>query len=214
MRLSTVGVGLVVVGLMLGVGGPCHSVRAADDPTHKHDAKSDGHGHESKPFSIFPDKADLGLWSLVVFLILFGVLSKYAWKPMVEGLQKREMTIREAIEAAAKARAEAESARASFASEAEKAQQQVRALLDEARRDAATLREEELAKTKSEIAAERERAHREIEVETDQALQKIWSRAADLATQVSSMALKKQLDESAHRRLIDEALGELKASNN
>jgi len=49
-------------------------------------------------------------------------------------------------------------------------------------------------------------------LETDQALQTIWSKAADLATQVSAAALGKQLDANMHRRLIDEALDDLKAA--
>src|SRR6266487_2903581 len=40
---------------------------------------------------------DLGLWTLVVFVVLFLVLKKLAWKPMLEGLQKRENNIRSAV---------------------------------------------------------------------------------------------------------------------
>lgn len=158
--------------------------------------------------------ADLGIWTLVIFGGLLFVLNRMAWPKMLTGLQKRELAIKESLEAAGRAKADAEAMRASFKAESDKAQAEVRALMDEARRDAAALREQEITKTKAEIAAERERASREIQVETDQALQTIWGKAADLATQVSSMALRKQLDEKAHRRLIDEALGELKAANN
>ena len=83
---------------------------------------------------------------------------------------------------------------------------------NEARRDAQALHETELAKTKAEIQAERERLQREIQIETDQALQRIWTHTADLATQVSAQALRKQLDVNSHRRLIDEALADLRAA--
>src|SRR5258708_745303 len=33
---------------------------------------------------------DLGLWSIGIFIILFLLLAKYAWKPMLDGLTKRE----------------------------------------------------------------------------------------------------------------------------
>src|ERR1051326_2664221 len=33
---------------------------------------------------IIPKKFDLGIWSIVVFLVLLGVLTKFAWKPMIE----------------------------------------------------------------------------------------------------------------------------------
>src|SRR5438034_11657544 len=50
---------------------------------------------------------DLGLWTVVVFVLLLLVLRKLAWKPMLEGLHRREATIREAMEEAVRARDEA-----------------------------------------------------------------------------------------------------------
>ena len=58
-----------------------------------------GHGHaEQKEVPIFtPVRLDLAVWTLVVFLLLLFVLTKYAWNPMLEGLKKREGQIRAAI---------------------------------------------------------------------------------------------------------------------
>src|SRR5262249_56453348 len=44
----------------------------------------------SKTPDIFGLSVDLGLWTLVVFLLLLYILRKAAWKPMLEGLQRRE----------------------------------------------------------------------------------------------------------------------------
>jgi F0F1-type ATP synthase membrane subunit b/b' len=44
-------------------------------------------------------------------------------------------------------------------------------------------------------------------------LQTIWTKAADLATQISAAALGKQLDTTMHRRLVDEALNDLKTAS-
>src|SRR5438045_3444873 len=82
----------------------------------------------------------------------------------------------------------------------------------EARRDAERAKTEMIASARAEIQTERERLHREIQVETDQALQSLWTRAAELATQVSAAALGRQIDSDGHRRLIDEALAELKTA--
>jgi F-type H+-transporting ATPase subunit b len=163
----------------------------------------------SKMFSL---RADLGIWSLIIFGLLLFVLSKLAWPKMLAGLQRREARIRNAIEEAQKARDEAAALRAQYQKELDSAHLKVKDILDEARRDAAATTEDMISKAKSEIAAERERAHREIVMETDQALQTIWTKAADLATQVSAAALGKQLDQAMHRRLIDEALNDLKAT--
>src|SRR5262245_23687623 len=50
---------------------------------------------------------DTALWTIVVFLLLFLILKKLAWGPMLEGLQKREDNIQAALVEAKEARAEA-----------------------------------------------------------------------------------------------------------
>ena len=54
---------------------------------------------EDKPPAILDLRWDLGLWTIVVFLLLFFVLRKLAWGPMLEGLKKREESIRLAVDA-------------------------------------------------------------------------------------------------------------------
>jgi F-type H+-transporting ATPase subunit b len=154
-------------------------------------------------------RADLGIWSIVVFVLLLLVLRRWAWGPMLQGLQAREKNIEAAMVEAQKAREEAQRMREEFRQEIAKSEAHARGILDEARRDAQRLREEEAAKSKTEIQAERDRLHREIEAARDQALQQLWDRAADLATVISSKAIRRQLDLDDHRRLTEEALAEL-----
>src|SRR4051812_14824906 len=205
MRWTIARTALLALGLFIGSGAG-----TATAQEHKDAAGHAAGGHGEKAVSIFPDKADLGLWSLVVFLILFAVLAKFAWGPILQGLQKREAAIHDALHEAAKARDEAHALRAQLQQEMGQAHEKVRAIIDEAKRDAQTTADDVLAKAKADIAQERERLHREIQVETDQALQSLWARAADLATQVSARAIGRQLDGDAQRRLIDEALTDLK----
>src|SRR5262245_26743330 len=40
---------------------------------------------------------DLGLWTIVVFLLLFLILKGNAWDPLLKGLQKREDNIHNAL---------------------------------------------------------------------------------------------------------------------
>jgi len=155
---------------------------------------------------------DLAIWTVVVFLVLFFVLKRFAWGPMLTGLKKREESIRSALDEASKARDEAHGIRLQLQQEMGQAQQKVKAIIDEAKRDAQSTAEEMITKAKADIGQERERLHREIQVETDQALQSLWTRAAELATEVSAKALGRQLDGEAHRRLIDEALTDLQKS--
>jgi F-type H+-transporting ATPase subunit b len=143
-------------------------------------------------------------------LLLLFVLGKYAWGPMLEGLQNRERAIHGALEEAQKARAEAQRIRAQLQDEMNHAHEKVRDLLDAGRRDAARSTEEMIGKARTEIQGERERLRREIDLARDQALQELWSQTAHLATQISAKAIRRELTTDDHRRLVDEALAELR----
>jgi F-type H+-transporting ATPase subunit b len=160
--------------------------------------------------SIFDPRFDLGVWSIVVFLALFFILKKKAWGPILQGLQKREQSIRSAIADAKHSREEAEKMRAQLQTELDKAGDKVAAILEQARRDAQRTTEEMVAKARSEIQAERDRLRREIDMAKDQALQELWSQTAQLATLISAKAIRRSLNVDDHRKLVDEALAEIK----
>jgi F-type H+-transporting ATPase subunit b len=152
---------------------------------------------------------DLGLWALVVFVLLLFILSRLAWKPMLEGLKKREENIRTAIEEAEKTRQETRKLQAELQARLNKAGEEVREILDEGRRDAQALKDEMLQQAKRDIQADTDRQRREIETAKDQALKQIWEQSAQLATLISAKAIRRELSPDDHRRLVDEALAEL-----
>jgi F-type H+-transporting ATPase subunit b len=90
-----------------------------------------------------------------------------------------------------------------------KAQDQVREMLDEARRNGQRTAEELLNKAKADAQAERERGRREIALATDQALQQIAAQTANLATLAASKVIRRELRPEDQRQLVDEALAEL-----
>lgn len=152
---------------------------------------------------------DLGLWAIVIFVLLMFILRKAAWDPMLEGLRKREETIRSSVEEAKKARAETERITAEFKLKMEQAYAEIPRIMEEARRDADLLKEEMRAQTAKDIQTERARLRREIDTARDQALQELWNQAAQLATLISAKAIGRSLGEGDHRRLLDEAITEL-----
>jgi F-type H+-transporting ATPase subunit b len=164
---------------------------------------------EKKTVNLMKLRLDLGLWTLVVFFLLFLILRKAAWGPMLEGLHKREESILGALNEAEKARAEAKTLHDQFQKEMEKIGEKSRELMDEARRNAQRLLEDTMAKGKAEVAAERDRGLREIEREKDRALKDIWEQTAILATLVSAKTIKRDLGIEDHRRLVDESVAEM-----
>jgi len=165
-------------------------------------------GAEEK--SIFDPRFDLGFWSIIVFLALFFILRKSAWGPILQGLQKREQSIRSAISDAHVAREEAEKMRVQLQQKLDAAGAEVHQILEQARRDAQRTTDEMVAKARAEIQTERDRLRREIDLAKDQALQELWTRTAQLATLISAKAIRRSLNADDHRNLVDEALAEMK----
>src|SRR5207249_1325485 len=153
---------------------------------------------------------DLGLWTIVVFVLLFLILRKAAWGPMLEGLKKREENIRLAVEEAKLARAETEKVRAEFKAQMDKAYAEIPKIMDEARREAQQLADQMRAKALADIQTERQRLRREIETARDQALKELQDFAAELATRISAKVLKRAVSADDHRRLVDDALNEMR----
>jgi F-type H+-transporting ATPase subunit b len=160
--------------------------------------------------NIFGFRGDLTCWSIVVFGALFLVLRKYAWKPMLDGLQAREGRIRGALDEAQAARGEAQRLREQIEAELQKLPEKVSSIMEGARRDGQRLTEEMTSKARAEIQGERDRLRREIETARDQALHELWNQTAQLATLVSAKAIGRELSSPDHRRLVDEALSELR----
>lgn len=206
----------VAVGLVVGVGVMTRPV-VAESPTAADEAKESGahaakggeHAEKDKTAFMGIKRYDLGIYTLIVFGALFFVLGKYAWKPIMEGLQKREDAIVKARTDAETARGEAQKLLDEVKAQRLKANDEIAAILMEARKDADAYREAEKARTAADIQADRERLKREIETARDQALQDIWDKTVQMATLVSSKALGRAVTADDHRRLIDESLAEL-----
>src|SRR5262249_40592662 len=176
--------------------------------------RQEGDKEAGGPQIFTPVRIDLAVWTLVVFLLLLFVLSRYAWNPMLGALQKREENVRSAIDEAKRARDEAHQIREQLSSERAKIAEETRAAIEAARKDAQQLRESMLSQAKADIQAERDRLRREIDSARDQALKQLWDQTAQLATLISAKAIRKQLSPDDHRRLVDEALADLRSAGN
>lgn len=205
MRRSWLVMWLMVI--VLAVFSPAWAPAA--DPNHPDHGDPKAKEHEKEESNFFKGVVDLSIWTVVVFLLLMFVLGKFAWPMMVEGLEKRERAVASALEKAQQAQAEAERIKSDLDRQYKQANDQIRSLMEDARKQAQQNTEEMLTKARTEIQADRDRQRREIEMAHDQALADIWKQTSQLATLVSAKAIRRQLSEDDHRRLVDEALAEL-----
>jgi F-type H+-transporting ATPase subunit b len=159
---------------------------------------------------VLESRYDLGIWTIVTFVLLLLVLWKWAWGPMLEGLHNREKSIQGALDDARKAQEDAQKLREQFQLEMSKANEKVRDLLEEGRKDTERVTGEMMGKAKADIQAERDRLQRELRSAHDQALQDLWAQTAQLASLVSTKAIRRELTPEDHRRFVDEALADLR----
>src|SRR4029453_7321396 len=148
------------------------------DPKHKSTEHTGSHqthiGSEGVSNDPAEFKSDLAIFTFLVFVLLLGLLYKYAWGPVTEGLERREASIRDNIAAAEAARLKAEKMLAEHAAKLDKVQDEVREILAEARRDAEHTKNEIVAAAQKEAEASRARAVQDIERARDQALDDLF----------------------------------------
>lgn len=199
-----------------------HATPTKDKPAAAHGADTHGsdagHGSESgqgtpsliplKPEEI-AEQAPLAIWTVVVFLSLLGLATKFGWKPIVAAMHDREHHLHAVLEDTEKARNEAEGLLRQYKTEMASASEKIKALLDEARRDATTTAQDIISKAQSESDSLKERAQRDIAQARDEALVQIWSKAADVSVQVAGKVLQKSLTEDEHKRLVEISAAEL-----
>lgn len=174
-------------------------------------ADADGRGEKTNPME--PQPA-LAIWTFVVFIGLFALLGKVAWKPLIQALHKREAHLEHCLQQSEQARDDAQKLLADHRKLMAETDDKVRDLLFQAQRDAQANAAELLKQAQADAETTRQRAQRDIETARDQALVEIWNQSANLAVSVAGKVLDKQLDENDQRRLLDAAIAELPASPN
>ena len=170
------------------------------------ESTSKNNDHNQRKYDPFGWSTDTFLFSLLVFGMVYYTLYKTAWPKISSALDLREIKIREGVEAAQKARDEALVAQAQTEAKLREGAEKVRQMLDEARRDGQRTRDELMSKAQEEIAAERERQKREVQVAVDQALQQLMSKTGDLATEIARKALRRELPQETQRALQNDAI--------
>ena len=168
------------------------------------------HGEESP--SLFAGDLGNAVWTLVIFALVVLVLGKFAWGPILKGLQARETFILESLEKAKHANAEAEKRRLEFEEKMAQARTEATAIIEEGRRDAEVLKNKILAEARQEADLERERTKREIRIATDTATKELYALSARLATDMAGRIIRKELTPQDHERLIADSIQELSSA--
>jgi F-type H+-transporting ATPase subunit b len=154
---------------------------------------------------------ELGLmiWALLAFGITLFLLNKLAFPRIAEALDRRRKAIEDSIEAAQRAKREADELLEEYRARLREAREQAEDIVVRARRAADNVADEakaQASKQREELLAA---ARRDIEHETRRALDELRKEVADLTVTATEKITRKSLTEEDHRRLIEEALEEV-----
>jgi len=148
----------------------------------------------------------LFIWTILTFLVLVALLTKFAWRPLLAALDSRQNAIRKSLDDAQLARQELERLNQESVAILNRARAEADQVIVRSRADAERLREDMKQKARAESDAIVKGAERQIQLETARAVQQIRIEAVDLSVMIASKLIQRNLTKEDNDRLIEEAL--------
>lgn len=181
------------------------------DPAHGGPDGDDHAGpHEVSPLPFDPD---LAIFTVIVFVILLLVLGKFAWGPIIEGLDKRENSVAEQIEQAKENNEKAAAMLAEYEERLAVASNEAKEMVEEARRDSESTRERIVAEAEAAAAREKERALEAIRLAKEAALHDLTKQSVDQAVALAKGIVRREVKAEDHAQLIQETLDKFPSRN-
>ena len=152
------------------------------------------------------------IWTIVNFLGLLFVLWRFAWKPILEALDRREGKIKESLERADAAQQEAEKRLREYAEMINNSKKEAQELVALGKERGETMRKEIVEKAHAEAHSLVELAKREINLEREKAIEEIKKEAIQLSVAIAEKVLIRQLTEGDQETFIRQATKEIQGA--
>lgn len=150
------------------------------------------------------------LWAtLVVFALFAWILGKFAWGPLLEIVEEREKTIREQVDSAQRAAAEAKDLLLQHQELLRGAGREREEILAKALKEAEKVRSDLVTKARADSDQVLARAREQMQRDKDQAIAELRAQVADIAVEAASRIVKSSLTEEVQRKLVDDFIEEL-----
>ena len=151
------------------------------------------------------------IWQLIIFVLLFLLLSKLAWKPILSSLKEREKSIQDALDTAENTRAEIAKLKADNANLLREARDERDKMLRDAREAGNRLKEEAQIAAKKSADKIIEEARAPINIQNQAAMKDIRIQVSNFSLEIAEKLVKKNLsDDSSQKALVDTYLKDLK----
>ena len=151
----------------------------------------------------------LAFWTVLTFLLLLFLLSKFAWKPILSSLKQREDAIKDSLEQAEKAKDEAKQILAQNQNSLAKAEEESKKIIEQSRVFAENLKEQLLKESKEQAQKLVSDATAEIERKKNAAFDELKNQIADISIQAAEKILKENLDADKNKKLVDKYISDI-----
>jgi F-type H+-transporting ATPase subunit b len=151
------------------------------------------------------------IWQLIVFVLLFLLLSKLAWKPIINSLKDRERSIQDALDTAEKARHEMSQLRSDNERLLKEAREERERILREAREVSNRMKEEAQHDAKRSADKIIEDARAAINIEKQAALKEVRIQVSMFSLDIAEKLIKKNLsNDKSQKDLVEGYIKDLK----
>jgi F-type H+-transporting ATPase subunit b len=148
---------------------------------------------------------------IIVFLLMVGVLWRWVYPPVIRMAEEREKKIAAGLQHAAEAEQRLVTVKDEVDKILDEARSQAQLILSRAQRDAVAQSEELRATTREDADAYTARVREEIAAERDRALRELRAHVGALVVAAAGRVLGESVDVDAHRRLIDSSVAQIEA---
>lgn len=149
------------------------------------------------------------LITLVSVFILYLILRKYLYTPVVEFLEKRKIQIKSDIEEAKSLKSEALDLKADYEARIAEAKKEAQEILENSRQRGNEIRENIILEARQEAQSIIDRARKDIEREKDKAYEDIKKYTGEMAVLIASKIMEENITLEDHKLLIDKFIDEV-----
>jgi len=175
-------------------------------PATAHAAQGDG------KVNLLSPNGGLMFWTLLIFIVLLFVLSRFAFKPLLAAVEAREAALDAAINKAQQDREAAARLMAEQQAQLDAARGEAQRFIAEGRATAEKIKATMLEETKAQQQEMLDRARRDIDSEKVRAIAELRREAVDLALAGAGKLIARNLDDAGNRKLVEDFLNSIPAA--
>ncbi len=164
---------------------------------------------EGGKVNLLSPNGGLMFWTLLIFIVLLIVLSRFAFKPLIQAVEAREASLEAMLTKAQQDRDSAAKLLAEQQAHLDASRVEAQKFIADGRATAEKLKNSMLEETKAQQQEMIERARRDIENEKVRAIADLRREAVDLALAGAGKLIARNLDDAGNRKLVEDFLASI-----